>query len=109
MRVKVTKDLSVFDKRFSKKAMRNTRDQLGEMVLGDMYTYVPMAQTRMLRKGVYNSRRGVIEYNQPYAKKQFYRKAKKYTTAGTSNRWDLRAKSKHGKKWRAAVAKKLGG
>lgn len=106
--VRVVSDLSGIERKFSKNGMQRVQDALGEQVQNDMFPFVPKAQTKNLSKGRYNRATKSVDYNVPYARRQFRGgRGWHYTTAGTGPRWDLKAKAKHGKSWRKFVAREL--
>ena len=110
--IKVKKDLGKMEKRFSKSGTADINDKLGEQVTKDMSPFVPKGDTKRLSKGRWVRGRKVVLYPEKYARAQFRgmvgrpaRRVYRYSTAGTSRRWDLRAKAKHSKKWAKQVAK----
>lgn len=94
----------------SKAHSKGIQDRLGEQVQNDMFPFVPKAQTKNLSKGRYNRNTEAVVYRTPYARAQFYGfvngvRVRKYTTPGTSRRWDLRAKARYAKQWKQQVIK----
>lgn len=106
--ITVKSDLSGIERRFSKSGMKRVQDAFGEQVANDMFPFVPKAQTKNLSKGRYNPGTRSVDYNVPYARRQFRGgNGWHYTTPGTGPRWDLKAKARHGKSWQKFVAGKL--
>lgn len=75
-------------------------------VHADMNEYVPFLSGDLRNQSTIAIDGKSIYYNVPYARAQFYGyvgkgryKVKRYTTPGTTSRWDLKAKAIHGKSW----------
>nr|DAO41939.1 MAG TPA: Minor capsid protein [Caudoviricetes sp.] len=106
--ITIKSDLSAIKNRYSKANLKRVQDAFGEQVTNDMFPFVPMGQTKNLSKGRYNRSTGTVDYNVPYARRQFRGGVGwHYTTPGTGPRWDLKAKSRYGKSWRTFVAAQL--
>lgn len=98
MQIKVTKDLSRIPRRV------NTMTKLGQYALvnqvhADMDNYVPRLRSDLANQSTIALDGKSIIYHVPYARRRFYEPAKRYTTPGTTARWDLKAKAIHGKSW----------
>lgn len=108
--IRVSVNLDAMNRRFSKGNRMVVQDMLGEQVAADMYQFVPMRRGGGdLRKGRYHRPSKAVVYRTPYAQAQFRGTNgravfRKYTTPGTGKRWDLKAKSRYGRKWRMMVA-----
>lgn len=93
-------------KKLSKENFDRGRYALANQAMADMNQYVPRKRGD-LRQKVHASHENII-YESPYAKRQFYLNGRKYSTPGTGPRWDLKAKSIHGKSWKKAFVKGAG-
>lgn len=87
----------------------NERGQyaLINQVHADMNPYVPMLTGDLRNQSSMALDGKSIIYNVPYARKQFFNQHSKYTTPGTGPRWDLKAKSIHGKSWERITKKAM--
>lgn len=95
----------VYDK-LSPQMVARGRRALANQAMADMNQFVP-AKSHVLRMGVSIDIDGSsIQYNTPYAAKQFYVQHINYTTPGTGPRWDLKAKGIYMSDWEKAF---LGG
>lgn len=114
MTVKVKIDLSGMEKRFSHANFIRTRKLLGEQILADSTPFVPKDEGFLRSSGDIAPDGSKVIWDEPYAKAQFYGRVgksgapvRKYTTAGTGKRWDLKAKAIHGSSWQNLVKKGL--
>lgn len=112
---KVVVDLSGIEKKFSPQNMKLGRYSMANQMLADMNNYVPALDHFLRNSGVVEDAGESVDWNMPYAKAQFHgfagkgaHRIYKYTTGGTSRRWDLRAKSKHMQDWQRAFVKGAG-
>ncbi len=104
--VKVDVDVKNIPKRV------NTMTESGQYALinqvhADMNPYIPMLTSDLRNQSTMALDAKSITYNVPYARKQFYIPHSKYTTPGTGPRWDLKAKSIHGKSWERVTKKAM--
>ena len=103
--IRIKSDLNGIKNKYSKANLKRVQDAFGEQVANDMFPYVPQGQTKNLSKGRYNPSTNSVDYNVPYARRQFRGGVGwHYTTPGTGPRWDLKAKAKHGRAWKKFVA-----
>lgn len=98
VRVNVTKDLKGIPVKL------NRMTKLGQYALvnqvhADMNPYVPALSYDLRNISSIGIDGKSVQYNVPYARKQFFVPAKKYTTSGTGPRWDLKALSIHRDSW----------
>jgi len=100
MSVRVNVDVDV--KRIPPKIQNATgkaQYALANQVHADMNTYVPMLTGDLRNQSAIAVDGKSIYYNVPYARRRFYEPASRYTTPGTTARWDLKAKAIHGRSW----------
>lgn len=98
MRVKVDVDVKKIPPKIQNGASK-AQFALANQVHADMNTYVPMLSGDLRSQSVIAVDGKSIYYNVPYARRRFYEPARRYTTPGTTARWDLKAKAIHGKSW----------
>jgi len=72
---------------------------MANQVHADMNPYVSMLTGDLRNQSTIATDGKSIYYNVPYARYQFYIQHSRYTTPGTGPRWDLKAKSIHGRSW----------
>ncbi|WP_379946463.1 minor capsid protein [Enterococcus devriesei] len=89
-------------------AMKRGRYAMGNQAMADMNPYVPKKDNILRMSAHLNSDSTAILYETKYAKRQYYLNGKKYSTPGTGPRWDLKAKSIHGKSWKRAFLRGAG-
>lgn len=81
---------------------------LSNQAMADMNPFVPFKEGN-LRQAVSLSLDGKeIIYKMFYASKRFYTPARKYTTPGTTHRWDLAAQARYQSSWQRVYTKALG-
>lgn len=80
---------------------------LVNQVHADMNPYVPALSYDLRNQSNVTSDNRAVIYNVPYARRRFYEPASRYTTPGTTARWDLKAKSIHGKSWPRVAGKAM--
>lgn len=80
---------------------------LANQVHADMDQYVPKLSGDLRTQSAVSNDGKSIYYNAPYARRRFYEPARRYTTPGTTARWDLKAKAIHGKSWERIVKKAM--
>lgn len=107
MSVKVKVDVDV--KRIPpkiKKGVDKAQFILANQVHADMNQYVPFLSGDLRNQSTIAIDGKSIYYNVPYARAQFYGyvgkgryKVRRYSTPGTTARWDLKAKAIHGRSW----------
>ena len=106
VKINVRKDLKGVPKRV-KQMTKKGQYALANQVHSDMEDYVP-ALSRDLRNHSYvTADNKEVVYPEIYAKRQFYNQFSNYTTPGTGPRWDLKAKSIHGKSWERIIKKAM--
>lgn len=110
--VRVDINLTIPKQKMSPEAVKRGRYALANQALSDMNQYVPMKEGILRMTATIDIDGTGINYNTPYARAQFYgfvgrgrHRVYKYTTPGTSRRWDLRAKAKHLDDWKKAYMK----
>lgn len=115
MSVKVNVDLKGLERKFSDINMMRGRYAVANQALADMNNYVPALDHFLRNSATIDLSGESVNWNTPYAKAQFHGRVGKggspvrnYTTPGTGNRWDLRAKSKHMQDWQRAFVKGAG-
>src|SRR5690625_1666392 len=96
--VKITKDLTGIPVRTSRMTKLG-QYALVNQVHADMNPYVPMLTGDLRNQSVIAVDGKSIYYNVPYARRRFYEPASRYTTPGTTARWDLKAKAIHMRSW----------
>lgn len=96
--VQVTKDLTGIPVRV-KQMTKLGQYALVNQVHADMNNYVPKLTGDLRNQSFIASDGKSIIYNVPYARRQFYVPARRYTTPGTGPRWDEKAKSIHIRSW----------
>ena len=79
---------------------------LANQVHADMNRYVPFLSGDLRNQSTVAGDGKAIYYNVPYARAQFYGyvgkgryPVRRYSTPGTTARWDLKAKAIHGRSW----------
>lgn len=92
----------------SPEAMKRGRYAFGNQAMADMNPFVPKKENILRSTAHLRNDGSAILYETKYAKRQFYLRGKKYTTPGTGPRWDLKAKSLHGKTWKRAFLRGAG-
>ena len=107
MSVKVKVDVDV--KRIPpkiKKGVNRAQFVLANQVHADMNRYVPFLSGDLRNQSNVANDGKAILYNVRYARAQFYGyvgkgryKVRRYSTPGTTARWDLKAKAIHGRSW----------
>lgn len=93
--VNVTVNLSGAQKKLSAQSQRKGQYAAANQALASMNPYVPALDHILRNTATIDIDGAGVNYNAPYARKQFYEQHSNYTTPGTGSRWDLRAKSKH--------------
>lgn len=113
--VKVDIDLSKAKAKLSDDRLKRARYALANQALADMNQFVPMDEGTLRMTANIDIDGSAINYNTPYAKAQFYgfvgkggHRVYKYTTPGTSRRWDLRGKIRYMSEWEKAFMKGAG-
>src|SRR5690606_28668898 len=88
------------------KATAKAQFVLATQVHADMNQYVPWLSGDLRSQSTFAMDGKSIYYNVPYARAQFYGyggkgryKVRRYSTPGTTARWDLKAKAIHGRSW----------
>lgn len=72
---------------------------LANQMYADMNNYVPLLTGDLRNQSAIAPDGKSIYYNVPYARRRFYEPAMRYTTPGTTFRWDMKAKSIHMRSW----------
>ncbi len=110
MGISITVDLGRINKKFGPNAKKVAEYAIANQAMLDMEQFVPYRGPSVggaLRGSAHVSGNKII-YNTVYARAQFYGSSynkhrsftfKKYTTAVTGKRWDLKAKGMYGDKW----------
>ena len=96
--VKITKDLTGIPDRTSRMTKLG-QYALVNQVHADMNNYVPMLSGDLRNQSSIATDGKSIIWNARYARRRFYEPASRYTTPGTTARWDLKAKAIHGRSW----------
>ena len=94
--------------KFSEQAVQRGRYAFANQAMADMNQFVPKKDNDLRQSAHVSSDGKKILYEMPYARKQFYTLAKKYSTPGTSARWDIRARSLYLPAWKRAFLKGAG-
>src|SRR5690606_4004896 len=104
-RVKVDVDVKRILPKISKGVSR-AQFVLANQVHADMNRYVPFLTGDLRNQSNVTNDGKAILYNVRYARAQFYGyvgkgryKVRRYSTPGTTARWDLKAKAIHGRSW----------
>ena len=105
MRVKVDVDVQRIPPKIHK-GVSKAQFVLANQVHADMNRYVPFLSGDLRNQSTIAIDGKSIYYNVPYARAQFYGfvgkgryKVRRYSTPGTTARWDLKAKAIHGRSW----------
>lgn len=80
---------------------------LVNQVHADMNIYVPALDYDLRNQSSIGVDGKSVNYNVPYARRQFYVPAINYTTPGTGARWDLKAKGIHRLSWENIVKRAM--
>lgn len=106
MRVDVSIDTRVIDKKLSKANLTNANRILAGQMLMDMTPFVPFRKGTLRGTGhVYGN---VLIWNTPYARRRFYEENVQFSTPGTGARWDNRAKAVNMDSWLRVLKKGIG-
>jgi hypothetical protein len=117
--VTVKVDLSGLRRKLSASQFSRAKNVMANQVLLNMDQFVPRSGSAggYLRASGHVNSQGNIEYGMIYARAQFYgfvtardgsqHRVHKYTTPGTSRRWDLRASAHYGEVWAQALVRGL--
>lgn len=106
MGITIKVDLSGANKKVSSASLKKAEYAIANQAMLDMERFVPLRDGSLRGSGHVSGNQ--IVYNTVYARAQFYGSSynkhrsftfKKYTTAGTGKRWDLKAKGLYGDKW----------
>lgn len=89
--VRLKIDMKKAYKKLSQENLSRGRYAAANQAMADMSPFVPFKEGDLRQKVSANER--AIVYHSKYAKRQFYRVARNYSTPGTGRRWDLKAKS----------------
>lgn len=108
LKVDTTIDLTKMKQKLSPQNLKRGQYALANQMLADMNQFVPARDYFLRNSATINIDGGAINYNVPYARKQFYLQHSNYTTPGTGPRWDLRAKSKYMASWKRVYIKGVG-
>jgi len=105
VRVKVDVDVQRIPPKIHK-GVSKAQFVLANQVHADMNRYVPFLSGDLRNQSTIAIDGKSIYYNVPYARAQFYGfvgkgryKVRRYSTPGTTARWDLKAKAIHGRSW----------
>lgn len=98
VRVNVKKNLNGIPVRVDK-MKKIGQYALVNQVHADMNNYVPLLRADLRNQSTISLDAKSILWNAPYARRRFYEPAVRYTTPGTTARWDLKAKSIHTESW----------
>lgn len=104
----VTVNLSGVRGKLSKQAFERGRYAFGNQALADMNPFVPKKDNNLRQSGHLSHDGSKILYEMPYARKQFYVPARKYSTPGTGPRWDKKARALNLPAWKRAFLKGAG-
>ena len=101
-------DLKIFDRMIQNAGSAGVKVQVLNQMHQDMERYVPK-RAGFLRSQSFVNDTG-IHYTAKYAKAQFYglvngHQVRRYSTPGTSRRWDLRAKAVYMSDWQKTAAR----
>lgn len=106
MGITIKVDLSGANKKVSSASLKKAEYAIANQAMLDMEQFVPLRDGNLRGSGHVSGNK--IIYDTVYARAQFYGSSynkhrsftfKKYTTAGTGKRWDLKAKGLYGDKW----------
>ena len=106
MGITIKVDLSGANKKVSSANAKKAEYAIANQAMLDMEQFVPLRDGNLRGSGHVSGNK--IIYNTVYARAQFYGSSynkyrsftfKKYTTAGTGKRWDLKATALYGSKW----------
>lgn len=103
--VKITVNLGGVEKKLSPQAEQRGQYALANQALADMNQFVPMDEGILRQTATIDIDGKGINYNTPYARRQFYMHAYNYTTPGTGPRWDNKAKGMYMSDWINAFMK----
>lgn len=113
--VRVDINLTIPKQKMSQEAVKSGRRALANQALADMNQFVPAKEHILRQTATVDINGEAIYWNTPYAGPQFYgfvgkgkHRVYKYTTPGTSRRWDLRAKARHIRDWEQSFVKGAG-
>lgn len=115
MGINIRVDLGRINKKFGPNAKKVAEMAIANQAMLDMERFVPYRAGDLRGSGHVSGNQ--IIYNTVYARAQFYGSSynkhrsftfKKYTTAGTGKRWDLKAKGLYGDKWADKAKEALG-
>lgn len=87
--------------------IRSGQYALVNQVHADMNPYVPALSYDLRNQSNVTLDNRAVIYNVPYARRRFYEPASRYTTPGTTARWDLKAKAIHGSSWERVVKRAM--
>lgn len=80
---------------------------MANQIHADMNPYIPALKYDLRNQSTIALDGKSIYYHVPYARWQFYVQHRNYTTPGTGPRWDLKAKSIHGKSWERVAGRAM--
>lgn len=104
--VSVKVDLKGIENKVSPAALAKGKLAIASQMKSDMARFIPRKDGELSGSG--SVLKDSIRYSGPYARAQFYGSSynkhrsfvfRKYTTAGTGKRWDLKASAIHVKDW----------
>lgn len=108
VRVNVDVDIEKMKQKLSTQNLKRGQYALANQILMDMNQFVPLKDAFLRNSATIGIDGSTINYNTPYARKQFYVQHSNYTTPGTGPRWDLKAKSMFMSSWEKAYIKGVG-
>lgn len=101
-KVSVNIDFAGVDRKFSEQNKQRGRRAMANQMLADMNPYVPKKEGFLRTATSISIDGSEIYYHMNYAKKQFTKRHRNYTEAGTGPRWDLKAAGLHMRDWEKA-------
>lgn len=104
----VTVNLGNIRGRLNEQAFQRGRYAFANQAMADMNPFVPKKDNDLRQSAHVSADGRKILYEMPYARKQFYVPAKKYSTPGTGARWDLKARALNLPAWKRAFLKGAG-
>lgn len=102
MSVKVDIDLSGVREKIGHENFLVGRRSVANQAMADMNQFVPAKEFILRNTVTLDIDGGAINYNTPYAQKQYKIQHKKYTTPGTGPYWDKKAKGIYMDDWTKA-------
>lgn len=98
MRIRVRRDLGGVEVRAAQMVEQGQYAFVNQ-VYADSNRYAPVLSSDLVNQSQISTDNKSIQWNTPYARRQYYNIGATFTTPGTGPKWDVKAQAIHSRDW----------